>query len=117
MASAKKLSCVCYGITFFIFLAIVLWGKFGAITGEEMGFSVLCFYLIMPVVSFVTALILGLKDAYMKWVYPVVFGVFAVVIPWIIFGTADMVSLFFSFVPAVIGLGASRLILKLRGRK
>ncbi|MDR1663779.1 MAG: hypothetical protein LBR83_02525 [Clostridiales bacterium] len=117
MKSSKKLSLVCYGITAIVYLLILIGGTLGSITGQEMGFAVLTFYMIMPVVSFVNALILGLKNAYRKWLYPIVFGALAFVIPWVIFGAPDIFCLFFSFIPAEIGLGIGVLIYKARTRK
>ncbi len=84
--------------------------------GDEMGFSVLNFYIIMPLVSFITALIVGIKDAYMKWVYPVVFGVYGLFIPVLIFNSFDFIALFFSFIPALAGVGIGWLINKKKGR-
>ncbi len=64
MVSSKRLSLICFCATFFVFLAIFLWGIFGLTSGDEMGFSILNFYLIMPSVSFAAALLLGIKNAY-----------------------------------------------------
>ncbi len=114
MISTKRLSVICYCVTFFIFLAIFLWGMLGLTSGDEMGFSVLNFYLIMPGISFVAALLLGIKDAYMKWLYPIFAGIPGFIIPFLIFGSTNMVSLFFSFIPSVIGLGIGLLVWKIR---
>jgi hypothetical protein len=112
MQSTKRLTFICYGITLLIFLSILIWGVFGSFLGQEMGFAVLTFYMIMPFVSLITALVLSLKNAYRKWLYPIISGVLAFVIPWLIFGVPDIFALSFSFIPAEIGLGVGVLIRK-----
>jgi hypothetical protein len=128
MTATKKFTIICYGITFAVFLAILLWGFFGSITGNELGFSLLNFYLLMPVTSFVMALILGIivppikpcasrrSFQRMKWLYPVIFGACGFAIPSVIFGSTDLICLFFSFVPALIGLGIGQLVSRLRSK-
>lgn len=74
-----------------------------------MGFSVLSFYLIMPVASLVAALLLGVKNAHMKRAYPVFAGILGFIIPSLVFGGINWVSALFSFVPSVIGLGIGAL--------
>jgi hypothetical protein len=89
----------------------------GLTSGNEMGFSVLNFYLIMPCVSFIAALLLGIKNAYMKWAYPVFAGILGFIIPSLVFGSVNWISILFSFVPSVIGLGIGVLVLKLKAGK
>ncbi len=101
MKSSGKISFICYGVTFALFLIIFLWGTIGSITGNEMGYTVLCFYLFMPFTSLVMAFILGINTAHMKWLYPVIFGILGFIIPWAIFKTMDVFALFFSFIPAM----------------
>ena len=59
----------------------------------------------MPLVSLVSAFILGLKNASLKFLYPVLFGALGIIISAFIFmGTWDLISIVFSLVPALIGL-------------
>lgn len=117
MTSTKRLSLICYGITLVVFLVIYLWGALGSITGDEMGYSILSFYLIMPFTSFVMSLIMGMKNVYMKWLFPVIFGILGFAIPLMVFGSFDWISLFFSFIPAMSGMGVGVLVQRLRLRK
>ncbi len=117
MVSSKRLSLICFCATFFVFLTIFLWGIFGLTSGDEMGFSVLNFYLIMPSVFFAAALLLGIKNAYMKWAYPVFAGILGFIVPSLVFSGINWISLFFSFFPSMIGLGIGTLVWKLRARR
>ncbi len=113
----KKVSALCYGITFLVFLAIFLWGTFGVPPGDEMGFSLLNFYLLMPCVSFVAALVLGAQNARAKWIYPIFAGILGFAVPALVFGGVDWISLFFSFIPSVAGLGIGVFVRALRAKK
>ena len=117
MDTTKKLSAICYWATFLVFLLIFLWGKFGTTPGDEMGFSVLNFHLIMPGVSFAAALLLSIKNAYIKWIYPVFAGILGFTLPSLVFDGISWISLFFSFVPSVLGLGIGIFVRKLLARK
>lgn len=118
MKQNKKIAIISFILTTLIFLTILLWGIFGNITGNEMGYVVLNFYLIMPITSFVVALILGLKDAYFKKIYTIVFGIFGFFIPILVFeNSLGAGALFFSFIPAVLGLVIGILINRYRSNK
>lgn len=118
MTSKKRLTLICYAATFLEFLAILLWGVSGYITGNELGYVVLNFFMIMPITSFIAALLLSLTKAALKWFYPVVFGIFSYMIPMIVFGSFEgILPLFSAFVPAVLGLGLGLLIAKLRSMR
>lgn len=69
MRQNKKVTIIGFGITILISLIILLWGLFGNIMGNELGYGLLSFYIIMPLTAFITALILGLKNAYLKILY------------------------------------------------
>lgn len=118
MNANKKLSFVCYGITLCIFLAIFLWGILGLKSGDEMGYCFLNFYLIMPLTSLIMGIILGIKNAYLNFLYPIVFGGFGFVIPGLVFRSSwDLFASFFSLLPALLGLLIGLLIWKIRTRK
>ena len=108
--NSKKIFYICGGITFFIFLIIFIWGIF-LNSGDEMGYAVLSFYIIMPVTSFVMALILSISNAYFKWLYPIIFGLIGFFIPPIVFkGSWGWIALFFSMIPALLGLAIGLII-------
>ncbi|NLY81550.1 MAG: hypothetical protein GX078_02055 [Clostridiales bacterium] len=116
--SNKKVSIISYGVSLIIFLIIAIWGKFFLKGGDEMGYALMNFYLIMPLVSLVFGIILGSKDAYLKWAYPIVFGILGIIIPSFIFiGSLDWISVFFSLIPALLGLAIGILINKSRNKK
>lgn len=119
MNTSKKLSIISYGITACIFLVIALWGMFGSITGNEMGYCILNFYLIMPITSLIIGIIMGIKGTYLKWLYPILFGICGFIIPCLVFGfgSFDMIAVFFSFIPALLGVFIGFIIGKVRGRK
>lgn len=118
MKTNKKVSIVSYGISFFVFLIIALSGKFLLKDGDEIGYILMSFYLIMPITSLVSGIVLGIKNAYLKWAYPVTFGALGIIIPSFIFKNSwDWISLFFSLIPALTGLIIGVLINKSKGKK
>jgi uncharacterized membrane protein YeaQ/YmgE (transglycosylase-associated protein family) len=71
--------------------------------GDEMGYCILDFYIIMPLTTLIISIIMTAKRAYLFWLYPIVFGILGILIPYLVFGTFDIISIFFAFVPALIG--------------
>lgn len=117
-ASIKKVSIVSYGVSFGIFVIIALWGKLFLKSGDEIGYVLMNFYFIMPMLSLAIGIVLGVKDAYLKWAYPIVFGILGIVIPAFVFSNSwDWISIFFSLIPASLGLVIGVLINKSRNRK
>ncbi|MFP3154016.1 hypothetical protein LQZ18_06195 [Lachnospiraceae bacterium ZAX-1] len=114
MSKARKQTIICYGITLCIFVAIFLWGRFGSITGDELGYSLLGFYIIMPLTSLIIGLVMGIKCIYLKWFYPVVFGILGFFIPVFVFEAWTAISLFFSLIPAFLGVLVGWIIYKVR---
>lgn len=116
--NSQHLSKIIYGLSFFVFLVISLWGMFFLDPGDEMGYVILNFYIIMPLTSFIMGIILTVKNETLKWEYPVIFGLFGVIIPIAVFnGSWDWISLFFSLIPGFIGLFIGLLINKFRINK
>jgi hypothetical protein len=107
--SSKAISIICYSISVFIFLAIGLYGVFLPL-GKEMGYCVLNFYMIMPVTTLTAALIISMKRGYLFWIYPIVVGLLGMLIPFLVFGTFDVISLFFAFFPALVGFSIGLII-------
>ena len=94
--SAKKYSWFCYGISFLLFAAFLLWGLSGVLAGGGLGFRIFGFYGIIPGILGISGLILGLKNAPAKWLYPVLAALAAQAIYWILFRHR------FSIIPANI---------------
>lgn len=104
LKSNIKISIICYGISILIFGGIY---REGVVLkpGDEIGYCLIFFYAIMPISTFIVSLIITLKRGYLFWLYPIIFGVLAELISFEIFGTYDIISLFFALIPAVVGLG------------
>ena len=97
------ISIFCYSISILISLIIFLLGKHLK-PGDEMGYTFLCFYIIMPLTAIITSFIISKKRGYLFWLYPISFGFLGLIISYKIFGTFDFIGLFFAFISALIGL-------------
>jgi hypothetical protein len=71
----------CYGISLLVYALILLWGLLGDIRGSMLGYGMLCFYVIIPILSLVTAIVLNANNADLKWMYPFIFSAFGIAIP------------------------------------
>jgi len=100
---SKKISIICYGISALIFLVIGIWGVFLP-AGDEMGYCLLNFYIVMPLTALIVSLIINMEKGYLFWFYPVFVGILGIIIPFVVFSTFEMQSLFIAFFPALIGL-------------
>ena len=74
----KQVVYSCYGISFVVYTAILLWGL---LTQAIFGFGLLSFYFVVPIISLAGAIILHLFNASLKWLYPFVFATFGLSIP------------------------------------
>ncbi|MCB2291759.1 hypothetical protein LGK97_18775 [Clostridium sp. CS001] len=101
--SSKKNSIICYSVSALIFLAIGLMGIYLS-PGDEMGYVMLNFYIIMPLTSLISSFILSIKKDYLFWSYPIFVGILGIIVPFTVFRTFATMDLFFALFPAVIGL-------------
>jgi len=109
---------ICNGVTSLIFLIVTLWGLFFMSSGDEMGYALLSFYLIIPVSSFVIALIISKTGTNLKWMYPVIFGMIGFFIPTLIFhGSWGWFAGVYVVVPALLGLIIGTVVQKIRARR
>lgn len=84
-------------------IASFIMGKF-FITGNEMGYSVLFFYILMPVSSFITNLLSSMLGGMMKYLFLIVYPILGVAMPIIIFASGyQSISLYFGLIPTVAG--------------
>jgi len=74
MLVLKKIMWPYYAITLVLLIAILMWGLLGIFGGGGYGYRLFSFYAIIPTMLFTMGCILGFKDAYIKWLYPVLFG-------------------------------------------
>jgi len=115
MSRAKKTTLICYGISFSIYSAILLWGLTISST-NFFGYGILSFYMILPVTSFGMALALQISKAWLKWLYPFIFSAYGLAIPAIISyaGLSTLVIFWdvwpLAFIPAFLGSGIGFLI-------
>lgn len=101
--SSKKISIICYGVSALIFLLIGIFGVFLPV-GDEMGYCVLNFYIMMPLTTLIFSTIISVKKGDLFWFYPVFVGLLGIIIPFVVFSTFDKIDLFFALFPALIGL-------------
>lgn len=117
MDAKKKVSIKGYGITVLMFIVILLVGKFYMKPGQELGYILLNFYIISPIISFAVGLNMGILNAYLKWLYPIFAGVLEFVVQTIVSpGSWGWFSLLFSLIPALLGVLIGFIIWKTRTR-
>ncbi len=116
MAVIKKSAIICYVINITVFIGILLWGLLGSVTGNELGYFFLSFFLIMPLSSLITSFVLGIANARFKWTFPFIFGVLSLLIQIWVFGYIAIsplfLCLFFSLIPSLLGLTTGILVKK-----
>lgn len=84
-------------------IGILVWG-FNIDGGDEMGYSLIAFYAVMPVTSLITCIIMSRNT--FKGTIPVVviLSAAAFLIPFAVFGSFDWICVFFGLIPCAIGL-------------
>lgn len=107
--SSKIISMICWVVSALVFFAIYLFGN-SLHPGDEMGYCVLDFYIIMPLTTLAASLIIGIKKGFLFWLYPVIAGLAGLLIPFAIFKTFNVIAIFFALLPALIGLSVGLLI-------
>ena len=83
---------------------ILAWGLFFLQPGDEMGYSLLCFYFFLPLAAFSCSWVLGTHPAPIKWLAPLIFGSIGGLLPYAIFHTTDTLFILFACVPSLVGL-------------
>ena len=92
-----------------VYALMLLWGLSG-ITGDEIGYSILCFYIFAPVSELLCGFSIGRRSVWYKWFFPLT-GLLNPFIPFMVFGgrfiKAEFISLtLIAAVPAILGLFA-----------
>ena len=85
-------------------ILIIVQGVFLLQPGDEMGYSLLNFYFILPLTALISSILIGMRDAKIKWFVPILFGMIGMFIPWIVFHSTNEVAVFFAFLPSLIGV-------------
>ena len=87
----------------------------GASGDGAMGFSILWFYIIIPITAFFTAMMYGRKKSNAKWAFIIVCGLMGMILGWATFALANTLSFghwnipsfsdsLFAGIPALIGM-------------
>ena len=106
----------CYGISFFVYTAILIWGIIGDHRGSYFGYGLFSFYFAIPTLSLIMALVLNLNNASLKWLYPLLFGVFGIAISalvsWVKLSSWALFldTWLFCIIPAFVGSGIGYII-------
>ena len=105
----KRLEKLAYITSAVVFIAVGVWGQLLS-PGDEIGYVVFGLSVLLPVVSFIMSFLLAKVGSTTKYVYPVVFGILGIIIPYIVFNNLDLIAVVYSLVPSLLGLGLGRLI-------
>ena len=90
-------------------MTILLWGVSGVLGGGGHTYRLFNFYAIVPAILFIGGGVLGFKDAYMKWLYPALFGVITRIIV-LQFRSLQVELAFFPFFIALSGVVSGILV-------
>lgn len=106
---------VAAGVFLTVWMICLIWGALFLQPGDEMGYSLLVFYLLLPATAFGCTLAAALKKSLAKWLLPILFGIAGFILPAIIFGSLwDEVGLFFAAIPAGAGLLVGLFVSKIK---
>lgn len=101
---SRKTVAVCYGISAAVYLLIYFWGKLWLCPGDELGYSLLSFFLIMPLTAFIVSAVLSAKKCVFLWLYPVVFGILGFLFPYAVFVSPDPIMFCLALIPSLLGI-------------
>jgi putative zinc finger protein len=106
-------------LTAFITVAIIIliWGIFFLQPGDELGYTILCFYFFLPLTAFICSWILGTRPNKIKWFVPFIFGCIGGILPYAIYRSMDMIFVFFAFIPSIFGLLIGTIIYAIKARR
>lgn len=84
--------------------SILIWGLFFLRPGDEMGFALLNFYLLLPLTALACSWTAGMRPGRIKWLIPLLFGAIGWLLPLAVFRSTDPIFLFFSLAPSAVGV-------------
>lgn len=117
MTATKKTSLFCFGITVLLYASILLWGILYPENNVKFEGAAVLFFFVMPAISFVVAMMIGIKNVRLKWLYPAVVAVLAYFINVVTIPTGSRIPGLFCVATSIIGLGIGLLVRKHRSRK
>ena len=85
----NKLSFFVYIIIWFLLL---LWFWIGLAQDGAMAYSMISFYLVLPISSFIISCIWRTKNTLKKWLLPVFFGLMAMLLSYLTFSLANTIA-------------------------
>ena len=75
MQFLKKIKWAYYVATLALLVGVLLWGQSGLPAGGTHAYRLFSFYALIPGALFTIGGMLGYKNAHMKWLYPLIFGI------------------------------------------
>lgn len=111
----KHIGFLTAAIAVIINIFILVWGL-TMDGGDEMGYSLIALYAILPLTALVSCIIMALNG--FKGAIPVaiLLSAAAFLIPFAIFSNFDWISMFFGFVPCLIGLSIGFVVKKSKNK-
>lgn len=102
-----------------VYTIILLQGTIFLEPGNEMGYTILNMYIILPATSACCSAAIGLGGSKVKWGVPVVFGVLGYLLPSIVFHSFsfEVISLYFAGIPSLLGMIVGSQVLRLEENK
>lgn len=98
-------SIIVLGVYLVVMIAVVLMGVFSRDGSDAMGYSILSYYMILPALSLIAAMLLGVRRYPVKWIAPVLFAAVGYGMPVPVFKYADIFTALVALIPALLGLG------------
>lgn len=89
----------------------LFWGLILMQPGDEMAYSLLVFYMAIPLLGCVVSGILTLKTKVIRWFTPFLFALINLILPLAVFGTPELITAAIAFGASCIGMGWQFLII------
>ncbi len=101
-------------IVFLVFaLASAIWG-FLLTPGDELFYSILIQYLLLPVLTLICSILCVKKGNALGWLSPLIFAVITIILPFSVFGATNIAFAAFALVPALLGYIIGGICLSIR---
>ena len=110
----NKKSKVCYLAIIIFVLYAILSGTIIPITGQEMGYCILNYYLLLPILSFLCGLLLSSEEPQHKWYYILFIAIVGILMSLPVFHCIWWGMALFGTIPSCIGLIIGNLAKKLK---
>lgn len=107
----------CGIITIIVAFLLVIWAVLLPITGNEMGYGLISYYLIFPLLSLICGGFIGLEKSSLKWLYIPFVGLLGILMPYLTFHTIQLHVGYMAMVPAGVCLVSCTIIRMIRARQ